>query len=433
MFRNSRNYKKWVAGAALLMLGALGAGCGNSEKVDKKVVVEYWHINSENFGLATVKENIAQFEKENPNIKVEEKFFNGYMPLMQGVQASLASGKPPAVVQIGYNYLSYAADNIPHMTIDELIALHPEDKDFLSKNYEPNILALGQYKGKQHGMPYSISNPVLYYNPEIFKAAGLDPTRGPKTWEEVEAFSKQIQDSQGIYGIYIQEPPDSWAQEAMMFSNGAQILIDSNGKLRTDVDSPEVLEAMGRYAKMVKNKTAMHTGYEEGFQAFVNGKVAMHIGSIARQSSIQKNAKFKAGAEVFPTYGNKKRVVSAGGNNLFVFAKDTEQQKAAWKFIKFLQSPKALTEWTKGSGYLPPRKGVAEDPNGLAPILKENVMLKAAISQLADVRPWLSFPGKNGLQIEQVLLDAREAMLSGKMTAEEAWTQAAVKINKLLE
>ena len=146
-----------------------------------------------------------------------------------------------------------------------------------------------------------------------------------------------------------------------------------------------------------------------------------------------ENAKFKAGAESFPTYGSKKRVVPAGGNNLFVFAKDTEQQKAAWKFIKFLQSPESLTAWTKGTGYLPPRKGVAEDPKGLAPMIKENVMMQAAVNQLAGVRPWLSFPGKNGLQIEQVLLDAREAMLSGKQSAQEAWTQAAEKINKLLQ
>ena len=428
-----KKYAKWIAAASLLCFGIVATGCGGDAKSDKKIVIEYWHINSENFGLTTVKENIARFEKENPNIKVEEKYYNGYMPLMQGVQAALASGKPPAVAQIGYNYLSYAADNIPHTTIDEIVAIHPEDKEFLKTNYSSNILELGQYNGKQQGMPYSISNPVLYYNPEIFKQAGLDPNRGPKTWDEVEAFAKQIKEKANVYGISIQEPPDSWAQEAMMFSNGAKVLVENGGKFSTDVNSPEAIESMSRYATMVKNQTALHTGYEEGFQAFVSGKVAMHIGSIARQSAIGKNAKFKAGAESFPTYGSKKRVVPAGGNNLFVFAKDTEQQKAAWKFIKFLQSPESLTAWTKGTGYLPPRKGVAEDPKGLAPMIKENVMMQAAVNQLAGVRPWLSFPGKNGLQIEQVLLDAREAMLSGKQSAQEAWTQAAEKINKLLQ
>ena len=43
------------------------------------------------------------------------------------------------------------------------------------------------------GIPYSISNPVLYLNQDILKAAGLDEN-GPKTWEEVQTFSKIIKE-----------------------------------------------------------------------------------------------------------------------------------------------------------------------------------------------------------------------------------------------
>jgi len=159
----------------------------------------------------------------------------------------------------------------------------------------------------------------------------------------------------------------------------------------------------------------------------------MLVTTIARRSAVEKNAQFKPQAVPFPTYGSKPRSIVAGGNNLFVFAKDQAQQKAAWKFIKFLQDPASLTTWTKGTGYLPPRKGVAEDPNGLQPMLKDNVMMRAAVSQLAEVKPWISFPGQNGLQIEQLLLDAREAMLSGKQSAKEALTGNAAKINELLK
>jgi len=266
--RNLRKIMGTIFMASLVLCAALTAGCGGSTSAtsapaaNQKVTIEYWHINSESFGLPAVREIISKFEAQNPNIKVTEKFFNGYMPLMQGVQAAIASGNPPAVAQIGYNYLSYATDNIPHTTIEDLAALHVEDKDFLSANYLPNILELGKMNGKLQGMPYSISNPILYYNPDLFQKAGLDPAKGPVTWEQVEAFSKQIKEKTGAYGLYVQEPADSWAQQAMMMSNGAQILLKKDGKLSTGIDSPEAIEAMERYARMaLTDKTALHTGH----------------------------------------------------------------------------------------------------------------------------------------------------------------------------
>lgn len=96
-------WKKIGAVIATTCLALAFAGCGgNAPKAadtGKKITIEYWHINNENFGLPTVRELIKSFEAENPNIKVSEKYFNGYMPLMQGVQAAMASGNPPAVAQ----------------------------------------------------------------------------------------------------------------------------------------------------------------------------------------------------------------------------------------------------------------------------------------------------------------------------------------------
>ncbi len=44
-------------------------------------------------------------------------------------------------------------------------------------------------------MPFNSSTPILYYNKNVFKKAGLDPNTPPKTWEDVEAFSKKIMTS----------------------------------------------------------------------------------------------------------------------------------------------------------------------------------------------------------------------------------------------
>lgn len=107
-------------------------------------------------------------------------------------------------------------------------------------------------------------------------------------------------------------------------------------------------------------------------------------------------------------------------------------KKAAWEFIKYIESPEALAKWSTGTGYLPPRKGVAEDPNGFKKMIEENKNIQVALSTMPNLVKWASFPGANGLQAEQLLIDARDIILSGKETAAQALHETAEKINNLL-
>lgn len=400
----------------------------------KKITIEYWHVNSETFGGPAVKELVKNFNDMHDDIEVVEKFHpNMYLGLMQNLQQSLAAGKPPAVAQIGYNFLRYASSNFPHLTIDQAMEMDPMSGAFM-QNFLPNVLSLGQVNGVQEGMPYSISNPILYYNADLFEKAGLDSNQPPKTWEEVRKAANQIREKTGAYGIYIQEPGDNWGQQALMESNGAHMLVEKDGRLEAGFDSPEAIQAYQFYQDLVlKDKTALHATWEEGSQAFVQGKVAMYYTTIARRNYVESNASFKVLGTESPTFEGKPRRVPAGGNNLFIFAQDPDEQKAAWTFIQYLLSPEGVTIWTKGTGYLPAREGVAEDPKYLKSFIDENALMKVALSQLPDVVPWVSFPGNNGLEAEQALLDARDAILSGKKSPEIALKEAAQKVNALIQ
>ena len=182
---------KKVLAAAMISLLATTAlvGCGSDKKsadTGKKVQIEYWHVAAESFGGATVKELVADFNKTHPNIEVVEKYNpDMYKGLTQNLQAAMASGKNPDVVQMGYSFLNYAAENFKYTDLNEAFKA-AGDENFMKDNYLPNVLQLAQTEdGKQIGLPYSVSVPVLFYNPEIFEKAGLDPQNPPKTWEEV--------------------------------------------------------------------------------------------------------------------------------------------------------------------------------------------------------------------------------------------------------
>lgn len=439
MRKGEEEMKWWKPGLQVLAVVSILAGCGSNPAAENpaaqgrgKTVIEYWHVNAETQGGKTVEELVKAFNEQSETVEVVAKFNpDMYKGLMQNLQAEAAAGKSPAVVQIGWAFLDYFSNNFAYTSPQAVIdSYFPEDKTFLTDNFLPNVLDLAKNKqGEQVGIPYSLSSPVLYINRDLLREAGLDEN-GPKTWEEVKAFAKTIKEKTGKYGLYIQEPADNWATQALLESNGAKMITDGKATFA----SPEGIEAYQLWADMILiDKSAVHLSWEEGIQSFIDGNVAMLYTTIAQRSNIQSNAQFDVTAIKSPAWEGKSPKLPAGGAMLAITAQDEEQKKAAWEFMKFLYSVESMAKWTIGTGYVPPRKGVAEAENGLKAFLEENEMMKAAIEQMDGVVPWASFPGDAGLQAEQLLLDVRDQILGGSISVEEGLKSAEAAINQLLQ
>ena len=400
-----------------------------------KIKIEYWHCNSEEQGGKTVDELVQKFNESNDHIEVTAKYNpDMYKGLMQNLQAEAATGSYPAVVQIGWAFLDYFSNNFSYTSPQDAIdKFDSEDSTFLSDNFLPNVLNLAvNSKGDQVGIPYSLSNPVLYINKDLLKEAGVSED-GPATWEEVAQFAKAVKEKTGKYGFYMQEPADFWAQQALIESNGASMLTkDADGKAQASFASDEGAEAMQLVADMVKEGSALHVGWDEGCQSFIDGNCAMLYTTIARRASVQDGAKFDVATVKSPVWEGKDRKVPAGGCFLAITAQGDDQIQAAWEFEKYLYSVESMAAWTIGTGYVPPRKDVADAENGLKDFLAENKMMNAAIEQMDGVVPWTAFPGDAGLQAEQLLLDMRDQILGGQASAKDAMTSTQDQINELL-
>lgn len=205
----------------------------------------------------------------------------------------------------------------------------------------------------------------------------------------------------------------------------------TNGK--ATFASEEGIQAYSLWADLVASKSALHIGWDQGVQSFIDGNVAMLYTTIAQRSNVQNNAKFDVATVKSPAWEGKQVKLPAGGAMLAITAKGEEQQKAAWEFMKYLYSVESIAKWTEGTGYVPPREGVADAENGLKQFLEENEMMQAAIDQMDVVVPWTSFPGDAGLQAEQMLIDMRDQVLSGSITVEEGLKQTQEQINSLLQ
>ncbi|WP_027626968.1 ABC transporter substrate-binding protein [Terrisporobacter glycolicus] len=417
------------------VLSLFTVGCNNggssAQSSDKKVKIEYWHVNAETQGGKSVDKLVEEFNKQSDTVEVVAKYNpDMYKGLLQNFQAEAATGSTPDLIQVGWSFLDYFSNNFAYTKSQDIIDKYfPEDKTFLEDNFLPNILDLAKNsEGSQVGIPYSLSTPVLYINKDILKECGLDEN-GPRTWEQVQKFAKTIKEKSKKYGVYIQEPADNWATQALLESNGARMIADGKATFASE----KGIEAYEAYADMVKNEEALHISWDEGVQSFINGEVGMLYTTIARRASIQEGASFDVAAVNSPVWEGEDVRLPAGGCFLAITAQDEEKQKAAWEFQKYLYNVESMAEWTIGTGYVPPRKDVAEAKNGLKDFLKENEMMKAATSQIEGVVSWTSFPGDAGLEAEQILLDTRDQILGGKISAKDGLTDAQNKINKLLE
>lgn len=418
------------------ILGSLFfTACGKKDQVsiNKPIEIEYWHVASETFGGGTIKELIRKFNEKNPDIKVIEKFNpDMYKGLTQNLQVAMAANKKPAVVQMGYSYLNYAKDNFDFITPQEIVKNYfPEDKDYFKNKFLPNILELGQVNGKQIGIPYSISNPIMYINEDLMKEAGINMTETPETWENVRKYSQIIKDKTGNMGLFVQEYADNWAQQALIEGNGGKILEEQNGKTIPRFASSESAQAYQYLADMVQDNIALHATNDEGFQTFLNGKLGMVITTIGKRDNFESNANFKILGAKFPLFENKERKLPAGGNMLMVMTENPQEQMASWKFIKYLLDEEATEKWTKGTGYLP--STIQQENSPTNNFLKNNQLMSVANSQLKDMGKWASFSGPNALQAEQLLIDVRDVILSGEKTAEEALKETEKKIKFLID
>jgi multiple sugar transport system substrate-binding protein len=392
------------------------------------VTIQYWHINSPSFGGPAVRELVRRFEARHPGITVHEKFQPGvYTGLVQQLQAALAAKQPPDVAQIGYNLLAYVAETFPHTPVQ---TFRSADQAFFA-GFRPTILALGQYKGIQHGMPYGLSVPVMYYNADLLEQAGANPTMPPATWGDVLRVGRTVKEKTGKWGIYLQEPNDDWMFQYLVYANGGELLAP-DGK-HVAFASREAAQALQLWADLVnKEHITPNVAWDEGENSFLAGNIAMYITTIGKRGNLQAHASFDLRTAPVPTVGTKPRRVAAGGNALFLFSTDPLRQRAAWEFIKYLLSPEGETLWTEATGYLPPRLTVAQDPAYLKPFFRKNTLMKAALDTFPAIAVWQSFPGPHGLEVTKIIIDATQEILSGQRPAEVILRDAAARADQLL-
>lgn len=419
-------FKKYGALTFSIVSGIILAACGNNGGTDggDTVTIEYWHPNAETQGGQTVVSLAEEFNESQDEVIVEPVFNEGmYQGIMQNLQTSAAAGDTPALIQIGWSYREYFANNFDFVEPSEY-----GDENFFDEKFEDNIYELAtSHEGQQVGTPYSLSVPVLYLNLEILEEAGVNP-EDLTSWEAVREAANQIVENTDNEGLYIAEHADNWNVQAMIESNGGKIIDEDQNAAFASEEGQKTYQF---YQDMVNEGSALHAPNDQGQSAFVSGNIGMAHMTIAQRTNVTENGSFDVMAVESPSFENEDTNLPAGGSMLVVTAEDEKQQEAAYKFIQFLYESDSIADWVEGTGYVPPTTD-ATDNEELDTLLNEDPIFSAANSSLEYMVPWAPFPGDTALQAEQLLIDLRDRILNnGDVESETTSTQD--QINEMIE
>ncbi|MFW0783455.1 ABC transporter substrate-binding protein [Gordonia sp. CPCC 206044] len=451
-----------VIPAIALALTATIAGCANiptassdsaagtqmipSLAPDQQVSIRWESYNLSSAGIFgdTTKKLVADFERAHPNIHVEAvPPQGGVAEVAQSVQRQVIAGDPPDVGQLTFADLRYAAQDLGAQPLDDLVG-KSEVQDLLTGGphpYAPRAAVLGDVNGKTYGIPYVFSTPMLFINSDLFRKAGLDPTKTPKTWDEVATAAAAIGRLPGTTGGAYLSCLDAtsggdWCLTGIVRSAGGRLLSEDAASVPwTDPRTVSAFAEMQKIAHAGPNALANVSG-SDAQDAFLRGDLGMLLTSAALQNSIltSSEGKWQAAAAPMPGFGNAPAVPTNSGSALFILAKDPAKQRAAWELIKFLTSPESETTITENIGYVPLRASLIDDPEYLKSFADAHPgFVRPNVAQLDRLEPWVSFPGPNYQQIRTLLNKAADAIVYRNADPEHTLSTAQSGAQALME
>ncbi len=373
---------------------------------------------------------ITKFQQQNPNIKVNAVLSGGYGDTLTKIQTTIkGGGTPPDLAVMLSTDLYSLVDSNAVQPLDDYIKA--AGGDTFTSDFYPAFLANSNYQGHIWSLPFQRSTPVLYYNKDMFKAAGLDPSHGPANFQEMVTDAQKLTKSDGsTWGIEISSDGiPYWLFQSFVVGNGTNVVGSAANKVT--FDTPQVAQALQDFADLSGKDKVMPTGILQWANMpndFVNGKAAMIWHSSGSLTNILKQAKFDVGVSY--TVGDKGYGAPTGGGNIYMLKGiPADHQAAAWKFIEFMTSTDIQADWSINTGYIPGRKSAMDTQ-----AMKDHI---AKVPQAAVAPAGLQYAGAelaahNNAQIQKALGDAVQAVLTGKSTPADALKTAQQQADQIL-
>jgi sn-glycerol 3-phosphate transport system substrate-binding protein len=316
--------------------------------------ITFWHAMSGS-REEVIKGIAERFNASQSQYVVTPEYTGSYAETLTKALTAYRSGTSPTIVQV------YEVGTRTMLDSGAVVPVHSLNQGEVDWNdvVQP-IMKYYSVDGDLYCMPFNSSTAMLYYNKDMFAAAGLDPENPPTTWAEVEAYSQQIMDAGLAEGGFSMGWP-AWILEQMFAVHDQLMANEDNGRsgLATEVylNSDFGVMVLSEWQRMAQEGVLVYGGREYAANdPFLAQQFPFLFQSTSSLCGILRSAQFEVGTAFLPrfegSYPQGNSVV--GGGCLWLMDQATpEQQAGTWEFFKFINSMDETIAWHKGTGYFP--------------------------------------------------------------------------------
>jgi sn-glycerol 3-phosphate transport system substrate-binding protein len=392
------------------------------------VTLDFWYALGGDAGAA-IEEMVARFNASQSDITVVATYQGDYTSAMAKIYSAIAGETVPNVVHVGGAPLLGSSGAI--LPISDFAAA---DSSFDLSQIRPAFLEYNTAGGILWSLPFNNSVPILYYNKDLFTAAGLDPEKPPQNLDELLTAAQALTTNPDASGMPTQwglntRDDTHWFLSAMILENGGQIVSADESQML--YNSPEAVAMLEVWDDWVNQSKVMPANqHTESTSDFLAGKLGMLIGSSSMINSIQSQAGFKLGTAMFPAVGDNRQVPLGGGSLAIFKNEDPRLTAASWEFAKFMTSPESSLYLSTHTGYIPIYADAFDWPE-IQALIGENPVRKASIDSLpfAVSIPVFSALGNSDL----ALRNAVQKVELGAATPQEALDEAKASVDHAIQ
>ena len=373
-----------------------------------QTTVTFWH----SMGAAeeAVDALAASFNASQDAYRVEARMVGSYNDAQTRLIAAFGSADEPTLYQAEIGFFPQLVADGAVQDLVSLVETLPDD--FLADFY-PGLWDYGELAGGRFGLPWNSSTPVMYYNADALRQAGLQP---PTTWEAFAETASALTSRQAQGAMFV---GDSWLFEMMVLSLGGS-LVSADGT--PNFESSEALEALSLLQQLVRSgDLAFHAANEDvtAILTFIRTRTLMTFASIANWPEVRRfSVAFDVAAAPVPMRAGGR--VPLGGAQLVVMRNASQaEREGAFAFWLHLMEPRNLADWIEAAYYIPVRRAAL-------PLLEDfyaaDPSRAAALGQLDSAVPRPRLPAFNAWR--RLLDDALERSLRGNQSPADALAEA---------
>jgi multiple sugar transport system substrate-binding protein len=416
---------------AFVLALLLAAGCGGNSSSPSGAAspggsgtLTLWHGYTD-IERAGVEHEVAAYDATNPPWKVNAVFSGNNDYVLQKLLTSLAAGKAP---DITYQYGSSMANLVRSPKLVDLTPYINDTPSFNWNDFFPAVRLAATVNGKVMGVPALVDNLALVYNKKLFDQAGVAYPTANWTWADFRAAAAKLTNASAKqFGwAYVNDGSEDtvWRFLALLWQAGGDLLTPDNTKAA--FNSPAGLKAMTLLSDMANQDHSIYLDSGNGnyLNLFNANKIAMLWTGPWDISSINSNISF--GVQILPA--DVSHATIAGPDNWVLINNGTDRVNGAWKFMTWFLSPAEHLKFCIATGDLPLRTSETKLPEYKSVFLKKYPADAVFVANLANVtkaRPNIpTYP-----KISSDLGQAVQAVLLGKLTPQQALTQAEQQVN----